>query len=67
MTREEECCPDKDCGCQITSFSTPKDCPNCGGRLRLVGHSQLLEFRLACHNCDYQSPLLSQEELQVLL
>ncbi len=60
-------CSEANCGCQITSLSTSEECPRCGRALRLVGQSQRLEFRLTCQSCGYQSHLLSQEELQVLL
>jgi len=61
------CCSNSNCGCQIAHFPTEKTCPACGRRLRLSGRPQLLEFRLACPNCDYQGSLLSQEELREVM
>ena len=67
MLGSTECCPGKNCGCHISVFPTTRECSVCGKRLRLTGRSQLLEFRLTCQNCGYQSPLLSKEELHEVL
>jgi ribosomal protein S27AE len=66
-TKENTCCSDRSCGCQTDIFTTNKVCPECGKRLRLTGRAQLVEFRLACQNCGYASPLLTPEEIGELL
>jgi hypothetical protein len=67
MQEDAQCCSGSSCGCHIDIIPTDKKCPECGGRMRLAGRAQLLELRLACQQCDYQSPLLSREELQEAL
>jgi hypothetical protein len=67
MPENRDSCADPHCGCHIMHFPTNRECPNCSGRLRLSGRPQSIEFRLSCLSCDYQSPLLSQEELQKVL
>ena len=67
MQINRECCSNTGCGCQQAIFPVDKECPTCGKKLRLVGRSQLLELRLVCQICGYQSPLLRQEELRELL
>ncbi len=67
MTQNNQCCSDGNCGCKITIFPTDTRCPDCGRLLHLIGRSELVEFRLTCRHCDYQSSLLSKEELQEVL
>ena len=67
MTGDTGCCSGGDCGCGLSVFSTNRECPDCGKRLRLAGRLQRIEFRLSCLNCGYQSSLLSQEEIHELL
>ena len=55
------------CGCHIDVFSTDLKCQQCGGRLRLAGRSQLMEFRLECSGCGHSGALLTQEELHKIL
>ncbi|MFH1652180.1 MAG: hypothetical protein ABID87_08815 [Chloroflexota bacterium] len=63
MEPENGCCSDASCGCHLDIFTTDEKCPECGGRLRLEGRAQQMSFRLACAQCSYHGPLLSQEEL----
>ena len=67
MPEDNGCCSDSSCGCRIDIYPTDRKCPLCEKRLRIAGRAQLLELRLNCQSCGYQSPLLSQEELQELL
>ena len=67
MLENNDCSSNASCGCRVETFSTDKECPVCQHRLRLAGRLQLAQFRLACPNCDYQGPLLSQTELQEVL
>ncbi len=67
MAEENSCCSGGNCGCHVDVFPTTRECPGCGKRLRLTGRAQLLEMRLACPNCGYQSPRLTTEELGELL
>ena len=67
MSEDSGCCSNSSCGCRLDVFTTSRDCPDCGKRLRLTGRAQILELRLNCQNCGYNSPLLSQEELHELL
>ncbi|MFH1169832.1 MAG: hypothetical protein V1691_03960 [Chloroflexota bacterium] len=67
MTGDANCCSDENCGCHLTVYSTDRKCPTCGGRLRLIGRTQQLEFRLACQSCDFHGPMLSREEIQEVL
>jgi len=67
MTTENESDSIDSCGCRIDIFPTDTNCPLCGKRLRLTGRAQRMELRLSCQHCDYQSSLLSQEELQAIL
>ena len=67
MQENRGSCSDSSCGCRVDVFPTSRECPDCGKRLRLAGRAQLAEFRLNCPNCGYNSPQLSQEELQELL
>ena len=67
MQENSSGCSDSSCGCRVDVFPTSRECPGCGKRLRLTGRAQLLELRLNCQNCGYNSPLLSQEELHELL
>jgi len=64
---ESENCARDECGCQIATFSTTEMCPSCGGKLRLTGKMQLVQFRLTCGNCGYQSAILSPEATGNLL
>ncbi len=66
---KENCggCSEGSCGCHVDIFATDQKCPQCGGRLRLAGRARTLEFRLACQGCNYQSPMLSREELGKVL
>jgi ribosomal protein S27AE len=66
-TKNSNCCADGSCGCHIDAYTTSRECPRCGKRLRLTGRAQLLEFRLTCGNCGYAGPLLSKEELGELI
>jgi predicted RNA-binding Zn-ribbon protein involved in translation (DUF1610 family) len=61
------CCSGGDCGCRIDAYSTSRECPRCGRRLRLTGRAQLLEYRLTCSECGYAGPLLTPEEIGELL
>jgi predicted RNA-binding Zn-ribbon protein involved in translation (DUF1610 family) len=63
--KEETCGPG--CGCHVNVYSTDEKCPACGGHLRLSGNLQQARFRLACTACGFNGPVLSAEELQVLL
>ena len=56
-----------ECGCTITTFSTTEKCPACGEKLKLTGKMQLLEFKLICGQCGYQSAILSPEKVGNLL
>ena len=67
MPEDSSCCADSSCGCRVDVLPTSRECPDCGKKLRLTGRTQLLELRLNCQNCGYNSPLLSQEELRELL
>ncbi|MBI2868827.1 MAG: RNA-binding protein [Chloroflexi bacterium] len=64
---ENEHCTSPTCGCNLTSYGTPRKCPSCGAGLRLLGRLERGEFRLACSACGYTGPLLAQEELRELL
>ena len=64
---EDNCCSGGGCGCSLDVFTTSKECPSCGKRLRLTGRAQRLELRLNCQSCGFTGPLLSQEELHELL
>lgn len=67
MTENTSCCSGGDCGCKTDVFPTSEKCPECGKRLRLVGKSQMAEFRLNCTGCGYTGSMLSREELGALL
>ncbi|MFC1872420.1 hypothetical protein ACFLYV_01670 [Chloroflexota bacterium] len=60
-------CGSGGCGCHTDVFPTDKKCSVCGGRLRLAGRSQEMEFRLECAGCGFVSPRLSTEELHEVL
>jgi len=60
----EDPCLSGGCGCCATSFSTDKECPECGRRLRVAGNPQRLQYRLMCVDCGYQSHQLSMEEIR---
>ncbi|MBI4284772.1 MAG: hypothetical protein HY670_02590 [Chloroflexi bacterium] len=57
----------QECGCHLNTFTTDRQCPACGKRLRLVGRLQRMELRLTCPDCGYTSSLLSQVEIAELL
>jgi predicted RNA-binding Zn-ribbon protein involved in translation (DUF1610 family) len=67
ITENTGYCSGGECGCHIDAYSTNRECPQCGKRLRLTGRAQRLEFRLVCSGCGYAGPLLSQAELGELL
>ncbi len=67
MTDNNNCCSGSDCGCHIDAYSTSRECPRCGKRLRLTGKAQRLEFRLTCTGCGYAGPLLSPAEVGELI
>ncbi len=60
-------CTNQECGCHVSTLTTQEKCPECGGKLRLAGNMQTVQFRLSCAACNYQSALLSTEELSKLL
>ena len=67
MTEDSSGCSNSSCGCRVDVFPTSRECPGCGKKLRLTGRAQLLELRLSCQHCGYNSSLLSQEEISELL
>ena len=67
ITENTGCGAVDECGCHIDAYTTARQCPGCGKKLRLTGRAQRLEFRLICPECGYASPLLSPAEIGELL
>jgi predicted RNA-binding Zn-ribbon protein involved in translation (DUF1610 family) len=67
ITENTGCCSNGSCGCHLDVYSTTRECPCCGKKLRLTGRAQRLEYRLVCPDCGYASPLLSPLEVGELI